>query len=305
MTPTRLIYISGKVVMQDGSQVPQGVTIQRVCSGIVKPVAQTDAKGRFSFRWNDAKLVVTDASDAGSGSLHSSGGGFGSPQSAGAANPLAVDPFGSRMMNCDLRAYLAGFTSDGFTSGMPMACGIPTLASLCCAGWEGVEGSSISVTSMLAPDKARKAYEHGMQNLLKNKPGDAARDFEKAVALYPGYADAWANLGKLLLQQQAIEPARAALRKAVEADPKLVAPWVELGVMAAKDANWKESAELLDRAVKLDPVDFPQAWYADAGGSTTTSRITSPRRRALREAVKLDPRHVNPRSSLPAGAGSG
>ena len=185
-----------------------------------------------------------------------------------------------------------------------MACGIPTLASLCCAGWQGVEGSSISVTSMLAPDKARKAYEHGMQNLLKNKPGDAARDFEKAVALYPGYADAWANLGKLLLQQQAIEPARAALRKAVEADPKLVAPWVELGVMAAKDANWKESAELLDRAVKLDPVDFPQAWYAAAVAHYNLKNYVAAEKSA-REAVKLDPRHVNPRSCLPAGAGSG
>jgi tetratricopeptide (TPR) repeat protein len=291
----RPIYISGKVVMQDGSQVPQGVAIQRICSGVVKPVAYTDAKGRFSFRWNDAKLVLTDASDAGSASGNSSGGGFGSAQSAGGASPLAVDPFGSRMMNCDLRAYLAGFTSDGVTLRDGNALQNPDIGIIVLRRVAGVEGSSISVTSMLAPDKARRAYEHGMQNLLKNKPGDAAKDFEKAVALYPGYADAWANLGKLLLQQQAIEPARAALRKATEADPKLVAPWVELGIMAAKDANWRESAEFLDRAMKLDPVDFPQAWYTIAVAHYNLKNYEAAEKSA-REAVKLDPRHVNPRS---------
>src|ERR1700690_4194672 len=44
---SRPVYISGKVLMQDGLPVPQGVTIQRVCSGIAKTVAYTDLNGHF------------------------------------------------------------------------------------------------------------------------------------------------------------------------------------------------------------------------------------------------------------------
>jgi tetratricopeptide (TPR) repeat protein len=164
----------------------------------------------------------------------------------------------------------------------------------------GVEGSSISVTSMMAPKDAKKAYEHGLQSLLKNKPNDAAKDFEKAVALYPKYADAWVSLGKVRLEQQSIEPARAALKKAMESDPKLVAPYIELGLLAAKDASWQESGKYLDRAVELDPVDFPQAWYADAVANYNLKQYDAAEKSA-REAVKLDPRHVNPRSSYLLG----
>src|ERR1700728_2386129 len=46
---SRPIYISGKVAIEDGSAVPQNVTIERVCSGIAKTVAYTDSNGRFNF----------------------------------------------------------------------------------------------------------------------------------------------------------------------------------------------------------------------------------------------------------------
>jgi hypothetical protein len=62
----RPIYISGRVVQEDGTAALQNVTIERVCSGIAKTVAYTDAHGRFNFRWGDANSVLADASDAGS-----------------------------------------------------------------------------------------------------------------------------------------------------------------------------------------------------------------------------------------------
>src|ERR1700685_3923365 len=50
---SRPIYISGKVVMEDGSPVSPNVTIERVCSGMSKTVAYTDSKGHFNFQWGD------------------------------------------------------------------------------------------------------------------------------------------------------------------------------------------------------------------------------------------------------------
>jgi tetratricopeptide (TPR) repeat protein len=298
---SRPIYISGKVAIEDGSAVPQNVTIERVCSGIAKTVAYTDSNGRFNFPWNDRSMIVSDASDAGSGGARGSGaGGFGSSQSAGGGNTLAADPFGNRMMNCALRASVAGFTSDTVDLYNRKSADSPDVGVIVLHRIAGVEGLSISVTSMNAPKDARKAYEHGLQSLLKSKPNDAAKDFEKAVAIYPKYADAWVKLGKVRLEQQSIEPARAALKKAMESDPKLVAPYVELGLLAAKDANWQDSGKYLDRAVELDPVDFPQAWYADAVANYNLKQYDAAEKGA-REAVKLDPRHVNPRSGYLLG----
>jgi tetratricopeptide (TPR) repeat protein len=296
---TRPIYISGKVVMQDGSPVPQAVTIQRVCSGIAKTVAYTDAKGHFNFRWGDSNMIVADASDAG-GDRSTNSAGFGSSQSAGGANPLAADPFGGRMMNCEVRASIAGYSSNTVGLFNHATSENPDIGTIMLQRVAGVEGSSISVTSMAAPKDAKKAYDHGLQSLLKNKPDDAAKDFEKAVAIYPKYADAWVNLGKLRLQQQAVEPARAAFAKADEADAKLVEPHIQLGLLAAKDEKWKESADFLDQAVKLDPVDFPQAWYADAVAHFNLKNYDAAEKSA-REAVKLDPKHANPRAEYLLG----
>src|SRR5258708_3944199 len=168
------------------------------------------------------------------------------------------------MINCELRADLAGFRSDTVNMFRGSSMDNPDVGSIFLHRLAGVEGSSISATSFLAPKDARKTYEKGLQSLLKNKPEDAARDFEKAVAVYPKYADAWMTLAKVRLQQKSYGPAREALMKALDADSKLVGPWVDLGLLCAQQQQWEDSARYLDRAVKLDPVDFPQAWYADA-----------------------------------------
>jgi tetratricopeptide (TPR) repeat protein len=301
MDANRPINISGRVAIEDGAALPPSITIQRVCGGIPKTVAYTDSKGRFSFQWGDRNAVVADAADAGSGTARNAGpGGFGSAQSTGGANPMATDPFGNRMMNCVLSASLAGFSSDNIDLFNRRAADNPDLGVILLHRMAGVAGSSISMTSMMAPKDAKKAYEHGLHSLLKNKSGDAAKDFEKAVAVYPGYADAWVELGKARLEQQKAAPARDALLKAVEADPKLVTPYVELGLLAAKDANWQDSGKYLDRAVELDPVDFPQAWYADAVANYNLKKYDTAEKSA-RAAVKLDPRHVNPRSDYLLG----
>ena len=298
---SRTMYISGKVLMEDGSSVPEDTIIERLCSGMAKTVAFTDSKGHFSFQWGDRSMIITDASDAGSGpSGHGGGGGFGGAQTAGGSSALATDPFGNRMMNCELRASLAGYKSSTIDLFNRRGADSPEIGAILLRRIGGVDGVSISLTSLRAPKEARKAYQRGLQSMLKNKRDEAVRDFEKAVALYPNYADAWVNLGKMRIQGQSIDSARQALRRAVESDPKLVTPYVELGLLAATDTNWQDSARYLDRAVELDPVDYPQVWYADAVANYNLRKYDAAEKSA-RAALKLDPRHVNPRSGYLLG----
>jgi tetratricopeptide (TPR) repeat protein len=71
-------------------------------------------------------------------------------------------------------------------------------------------------------------------------------------------------------------------------------------MLAASDANWQESSKYLDRALELDPVDYPQAWYADAVANYNLERHDAAEKDA-RAAVKLDPKHVNPRAGYLLG----
>ncbi len=53
-------------------------------------------------------------------------------------------------------------------------------------------------------------------------------------------------------------------------------------------------------ATELDPVEFPQAWYADAVANYNLKQYDAAEK-AARNAVKLDPHHVNPRAGYLLG----
>lgn len=290
----RPIFLSGKVAIDDGTPVPASVVIQRVCAGNPRSVAYTDSRGHFSFQWGQQNSFMSDASESGFGGFNSASGGYGGAQSAGGANPLATDPFTNQFATCELRAQLAGYRSDSINLINRNPMDNPDVGLIVLHRLGNVEGTSISATSFMAPKDAKKAYEKGLQSMLKNKTADASKEFEKAVSAYPKYADAWMNLGKIRLQQKSFEPAREAMLKAIEADSKLVGPYVDLGVMAAQEQKWEEAGQYLDRALKLDPVDYPQAWYVDAVANYNLKKYDAADKSA-REALKLDAKHGNPR----------
>jgi tetratricopeptide (TPR) repeat protein len=289
------------VVLADGSPVPINVTIQRICSGTQRTVAYTDDKGRFSFQFGgQTQSIVSDASDSGFGSRNSSSlGGFGSSQSAGVLGSGGADSFGG-MSNCELRANLGGYTSDTISLYNRTPLDASDVGIIVLHRIAGVEGTSVSASSLMAPKDAKKAYERGLQALLKSKPDDAAKEFEKAVSMYPKYADAWVSLGKARILLKDNERGGAAMLKAMEADPKLVAPYLELGLLSARQEKWEESNQYLEHAVKLDPVSYPQAWYTCAVAKYNLKKYEEAEKNA-RQAVKLDLRHVNPREQYLLG----
>jgi len=171
---------------------------------------------------------------------------------------------GNSLMGCELRANAPGFRSDGIDLSNHRALDNPDLGSIVLHRLANVEGTSVSATSLNAPKDAKKAWEKGTQLLHKSKAEDASKELQKAVDIYPKFASAWLELGRARIQQQQFGPANEALLKAVEADSKLVEPYVELGMLASRQQNWPDAAQYLDRALRLDPIDFPQAWFVDA-----------------------------------------
>ena len=299
---TRPIFISGKVMMADGLPVPPNVGIQRICSGNPKTMAYADISGGFSSRWGQPDTVVADASEGGMGSSRSIPGLSSASGSLGGAASTSNSSNPRSTMGCELRANLAGYRSDTINLSGRMSLDDPDVGVIVLHRMSGNDGKSpaaVSASSLRAPKRARKSYEQGQLQLMKNNPDRAAREFETAVAEYPGYADAWLSLGKLRHEQNSPEQARMALLKAAAADPKLVATFIELGLIASEERNWEDTLKYLDHATRLD-ANYPIAWFTMAIAGYNLKKFDEAEKN-VRQAVRLDPKHGLPREQYLLG----
>ncbi len=121
------------------------------------------------------------------------------------------------------------------------------------------------------------------------------RNWRRPVGIYPKYANAWLDLGRARMQRRAEDPAREAFLNAISADGKLVEPYVQLGELAARGRKWPDAALYLDRALQLDPVDYPRLWFEDAVADYHVQQFDRAERNA-REALKLPPAIRDPRA---------
>ena len=301
----RGIFLAGKVQMEDGGAPPEPVLIERVCGASYrKAEGYTDSKGQFSLQLGQEQALATDASfdtvtntpGAGNGSAgnspnrsNSSGAGSQMTGSGGA---------GARrdLMGCELTAALPGFRSNSVNLDEHRRLDNPNVGTFILHRLANVEGSSVSVTTLEAPKDARKAYDKAREALRKDKGDEAQKQFSKAVELCPKFAEAWYQLGILQEKNADIPEARKSYSQAMAADPKLVSPYLPLARLALHDKNWDELAGTTNRLLKLDAVDFPEAYYLNA---LANFRLKKPddAESSARQALKLDSAHRFPQAS--------
>ena len=200
----------------------------------------------------------------------------------------------SSQQDCLVRVSKKGYTAAVLNAMSAIAAGSGNLGVIKLHKLPEMQGVTSSETSLRAPKEAVKAFEQGMATVRKGKPEGAVKDFEKATAIYPQYADAWYQLGRSQLAARAMDAAVVSLKKAVAADPLLVGPQVQLGVLAGQRREWTEAARLLSTALDLDPVDYPTAWFPLAVAHLNLGKFDQAEK-AAREALKADPKHENPK----------
>jgi tetratricopeptide (TPR) repeat protein len=284
------ILLSGRVLMEDSTPPLTSIAIKRECSGVPRTVAFTNPKGQFSFQWDNFAGVLPDASEVGPGSSNLDG----VPGLRGGSLGNAA---GSRsMVGCDLIASAAGFRSERLDLSGHRSGDSPDLGTIVLHRIAGVEGTSVSATALSAPKNARKAWEKGVELLHKSKNAEAEKELEKAVGIYPKYANAWLDLGRARMRLQAEGTAREAFLKAIEADGKLVDPYIKLGELAAGQKNWPDAAQYLDHALDLDHVDYPRLWFEDAIADYNVQKFDRAEKNA-RAALKLSPPQFDARAN--------
>ncbi len=286
----RPIFLSGRVVLEDGTPPPEPVVIERICNGQPRPEAYTDSRGRFSFQLGQNTTLMADAS------VNSAADPLGDPmrrgQGTGFGQTRAITE--RDLIGCELRAVLPGYRSDLIPLAGRRLMDNPDVGTIVLRRLGKVDGTVISATTLNAPKDARKAYEKALEAVRKKKFDEARKQLQRAVELYPQYAVAWYELGRLYQQENNREKAREAYGKALEADAKFMKPYLQLALLSAQERNWQELADTTDRLLKLDPFDYPLAYFFNSVANFNLRKLEAAERSA-REGIKLDERNQIPK----------
>jgi len=292
--PAQPIFISGIVTLADGTEPPDRALIERICStNSVRSEGYTDSKGRFSLQLGQSLQLVPDASET----MFSDGTqGFSSTTRSSTSNQSGTDPY----FDCELRARLAGHRSSTIVLAGRRAMDSPNVGTLILYPIVKTEGLALSATTAAASKDARKAYEKGLSEAKKQKREQAEKEFRKAVDLHPKYAEAWLELGKTYAGSNRLPEARDALSKAIAADPQFVYPYEQLYRISFEEANWQELADTTDRLLRLNPYEFPEAYYFN-GVAHYQLKNYDAAQKSLQQAIGGDRRNVNPKAHYVLG----
>ena len=290
----RPVFLSGAVIMDDGTLPPEPVLIRRTCGSTTHAEGYTDSRGQFSFELGRRNGAIQDSSsnDSGGDGLRTT-----TPQNAGGAT--ANNPNGSRgaserdLTGCELQAVLAGFRSEVVNLGLRKSLDNPDVGTLVLHRLGHVDGFTVSVTTSMAPKDARKAFEKAESAIRKQKWEEAIKNLQNAVELYPKFALAWYHLGKVQEARNQFLEARNSFQEALRADTKFVSPYENLTGLLIREQKWEQAVDLSGRMLRMNGIDFPQVWLYNAFANYKLLRFDASEK-SVRDGLKIDFDHHVP-----------
>lgn len=289
------MFLSGRVMLDDGTEPQERASIERVCNGRVRRESYTDSHGQFGFQLGAEDRGFQDASVGGYSDPMRNSSLYTNAQTPGA--PLAMASQGvtqRELMGCELRANLPGFRSESISLAGRQLFDTSSVGTIVLHRIGKVEGTRISATSLQAPRNAKKAFERGQDFLKKGNKAEAAGEFSKAIELYPKYAEALVQLGDIYAGQGLGEKAKKLYEQAMKADAQFLPPYFGLAMLAAREQDWKAVAEFSGRALALDAYEYPVAYLYDAAANYNLRNFDRAEKSA-RTGQRLDAQHRLPR----------
>lgn len=257
----------GKLVLE-GEPLPwQPLLVAVACKGTIVNRTQTDYQGQFVIRFVDQHGVEAIPQDA-------------------------QRQMETKYEGCVVQGILAGFRSAEKTITEHNLRDEPNIGNISLTPEDRGGGSEVSATTKAAPDKAMKAYLKARAAWLEENSNGAQKNLKKAVELYPQFAEAWLQLGKMRV---AADPAgaREAFSKAMAADAKFILPYEQLAGMDVQDEKWVEVLRYTSEGLALDSVGTPQLWYYDALAKFQLGK-TDEAQTSVQKGLEIDPRHSVP-----------
>src|SRR5260370_31750053 len=218
-----VMFLMGRVATSDGAAVPNDVLVERICNARVRQQVHATSRGDFSMQMGSMADSFLDAS----------AGGDRVSQDGAASRDSRTGISRRELANCELRASASGFHPsvidlvDLTTFGSSIDVGAIVVQRA-----TKIEGMTLSATPYKAPKDARRAYEKGLEAERNGKLANARKYFEQALEIYPRYANAWFQLGAVLLKENQNDAARTAYIQATAIDTKFLPPYLSLPSMA-------------------------------------------------------------------------
>jgi tetratricopeptide (TPR) repeat protein len=260
-------YLGGTVTVAGGALPWDPVPITVTCDGKIRYTSTADPKGKFLIA-----PVKTDTSLIG--------------------NSDTKTKLAEQFVGCAVQAALPGFDSSSISIANRNVQDNPNIGTITLKREDGSAGAAVSSTTATAPKDAVKAFEKARSELLDGKPDRAQKDLEKAVQVYPQFAEAWYQLGRIL-EVSKKEEAGNSFSKAVAADPKFILPYEQLAAISAQAGKWQELVDCTSHELELNPRGNPQTWYYHALGNVKIGKMDVAQVSA-EKALAMDPLHTQP-----------
>jgi tetratricopeptide (TPR) repeat protein len=250
--------LTGRVVMDDGSQVPLSTSIEFVCNGQAKKRVKPYSNGDFSLTIGEDSTEMPDVTLP-----RDAFGGQRIPFDSRTNTPTGNDGGRFEVSGCEIRAVLPGFTSSVIALEPRRRLDHPDIGILLLRKSDSIGAPS----AIRVPERAGKMYDNARRLLDRPQPDYAAASIElqKAVTEFPRFAAAWNLIGRTRVALKETDGARDAFNKSIAADPKFVEPYIHLARLEAQQVHWDEAINLTGRALKLNPA-LPEAHYLRALG---------------------------------------
>jgi tetratricopeptide (TPR) repeat protein len=258
------IILKGTVVMPDGSPPPFTAGIERICSDNSgsAPGPTTNKKGEYLWR-------------------------------------MDYDPLATRA--CYLRATHSGYTSTSIEiSSLDTTRTVTTLPPLVLSQSAG-DPSAINVSESNIPLRAKRPFTEAMKALDTHDYAQAASRLQAAVAASPKFAQGWHALGVVNERLQKPAEARQAYERAMEAEPKLLSPYVMLARLCVKTKDWQCATKTADALIKADPKRTYSEIYLHRAVALYGLKDFDGAMASVEEALRLDPQHKRPREEYVLG----
>jgi len=249
-SPSTFVY--GRVLMEGGQPFSEPVSVALRCGNRVVQAIHPDLKGSFQFMLGSGapqSNVDADMSAANNASLTTPNANSNDLQ----GGPIGGGAFGNRLSGCDVEVSVAGYHSLSKTITDTGAMGGIDVGTLMLTPIAGRVESAVSVTSLRAPNNARKEFDKAEEEARNNHVDLATKHLEKAVAEYDQYAAAWNQLGKIYANGHQMENARQAFTKAITADPQYIPPYVGLASLELQAGEYESAIETAGKALELHP----------------------------------------------------
>lgn len=262
------LAFQGKVAVAGGTLPWDQIPVVVMCGDVARYNTQTDAKGGFQIQAAPRNSEVTP----------------------GKQDAKLLAP--AQLIGCKVHAVLGGFESTTLTIANRSIMDDADVGTITLRRDEKSAGAVVSATTVAAPKEALKEFDKARGDANNRHAESAQKELEKAVKIYPQFAEAWYQLGKL---EEAQKPQEAleCYNKAIAADPSFYPPYEHVAAVAAVQKKWPEVVAATDHALQLDPDGTPQLWYYSAVGNFNMGQKETAEKSA-KTSMAMDPSHVAP-----------